>query len=203
MKKLNAIVIAAIAACSLQACHSAKNDSKAAADSVNETHAMTTDSSKMDTSSSAMASMTVDKDDAQFATKAASGGMAEVELGKIAQKNGSSQKVKDFGTMMVTDHSKANEELMALAKSKNITLPAAPGADEQKNIDDLSKKTGTDFDKAYASAMGKDHKTDISLFEGASKNAKDPDLKAFATKTLPTLKMHLQAAQAAEAAVKK
>jgi len=134
--------------------------------------------------------MKVDKDDADFAVKAANGGMAEVAMGKMAQQKGMSQEVKDFGAKMVTDHTKANDNMMALAKQKNITLPAAISNDEQKKMDDMGKKSGKDFDKAYVHEMVDDHNKDVKDFEDASKNLKDADLKAFATTTLPTLKMH-------------
>ncbi|RYE27775.1 MAG: DUF4142 domain-containing protein, partial [Sphingobacteriaceae bacterium] len=85
---------------------------------------------------------------------------------------------------------KANTKLMALAKQKNVTLPAAISNEEQKIADDLSKKSGKDFDKAYVEAMVKDHDKDVKLFTDASTDLKDADLKSFATTTLPTLKMH-------------
>jgi len=187
MKTLSIVFIAAAAAISLQACHSNK-DSKATADSINKTN----DTSNKSKDTTKTVGMTVGQDDAKFTVDAANGGMAEVMLGKLAQDKGS-QKVKDFGAMMVTDHSKANDELMALAKSKNITLPSVVSADEQKHFDDLNKKSGADFDKSYTKLMIGDHKTDIKLFENGEKNLKDPDLKAFASKTLPILKMHLEA----------
>ena len=133
------------------------------------------------------------EDDTKFAVNAADGGMLEVQLGKLAQTNGSAQVVKDFGKQMVDDHSKANEELIATAKSKNITLPTTLSEDKQKMYDDLAKKKGHDFDKAYMDMMVDDHKKDVSKFEDATKNLKDADLKAFAVKTLPVLKTHLDA----------
>jgi len=200
MKKLSFVIMAAAAVLSLQACHSNK-DSKGEADSINNAKDVTKgDSLKKDTTKMAM---TVDNGDAKFATEAANGGMAEVMMGKLAQERGVSQKVKDFGAMMVMDHSKANDEMTTLAKSKNITLPAVVDADEQKHYDDLNKKTGADFDKAYASMMIDDHKGDIKAFEDASKNLKDPDLKAFAIKTLPTLKKHLDAINEVDKSLKK
>jgi putative membrane protein len=186
MKKITLIGLASLSFCLIQACSGPK-DSKASADSVNSAKA---DSAKKDSSVTS-----VDQDDAKFAVAAANGGMAEVELGKLAQEKAVNSKVKDFGAMMVSDHSKANAEMMALAKSKGITLPAAIDKDEQKLKDDLSAKSGADFDKAYVSNMIDDHKTDIKEFEDASKNCKDADLKAFAVKTLPTLRMHLDAIQ--------
>jgi len=187
MKKLSSIFMIALTACAFQACQGPK-DSKAAADSANNVKD-TTNTGKTGIG------MSVDKGDAEFAVNAANGGMAEVELGKIAQANASNSKVKDFGAMMVMDHSKANDEMKALAKSKNITLPDSVSNDEKKSMDDLSKKTGKDFDKAYVSNMIDDHKKDIKEFEDATKNLKDADLKAFAEKTLPTLKKHLAAIQ--------
>jgi putative membrane protein len=187
MKTLKIALIAAVAAFALQACHSTK-DSKASADSANKTND-TTNKTLPDTAK-AMA-MTVDKDDAAFAVEAANGGMSEVNLGKLAQDKGTGQKVKDFAGQMVKDHSKANDELMTLAKSKNITLPAVVSDAEQKHFDDLNKKAGSDFDGAYVKMMVDDHKTDVKAFEDATTKLKDPDLKAFAIKTLPTLKMHL------------
>ena len=186
MKKITLVAVVAISACLMQACTGHK-DSKDNADSANTAKA---DTAKKDSTASA-----VDKDDAKFAVAAANGGMAEVELGKLAQQKGANAKVKDFGAMMVTDHSKANDELKALAKSKGITLPTAIDTDEQKVKDDLSAKSGADFDKSYVSNMIDDHKKDIKEFEDASQNCKDADLKAFAVKTLPTLKMHLAAIQ--------
>ncbi|HEY4651370.1 MAG TPA: DUF4142 domain-containing protein, partial [Pontibacter sp.] len=93
----------------------------------------------------------------EFMTEAASGGMMEVELGNLAQQKGQSKEVKDFGRMMVTDHTKANEELKALAAQKNITLPTAMGEDHQEHVREVSKKTGADFDKAYMKLMVEDH----------------------------------------------
>jgi putative membrane protein len=183
MKKLTYLTLIAGMACLVQACSGPK-DSKASADSAN--------TAKADTASSVAA---VDKDDAKFAVAAASGGIAEVELGQLAQQKAANAKVKDFGAMMVTDHTKANDEMKALAKTKGITLPVAIDTDEQKVKDDLAAKSGADFDKAYVSNMIDDHKKDIKEFEDASKNCKDADLKAFAAKTLPTLKMHLEAIQ--------
>ncbi len=178
----------------LQACHSPdqKWDSKSSADTLNNMKDVAVDSTKSDTKDMVM---NVSKDDAKFAVEAANGGLAEVVLGNLAVKKGNSQQVKDFGAMMVKDHSAANEKLMALAKSKGISLPQVPSSDEQKLKDDLNAKSGADFDKAYVKAMIKDHQDDIQTFENATKQLKDPQLKDFAVQTLPTLKMHLQAIQ--------
>ncbi|WAC10329.1 DUF4142 domain-containing protein [Dyadobacter pollutisoli] len=136
------------------------------------------------------------EDDSEFAVAAADGGMMEVQLGELAQTNGASPDVKKFGETMVKDHSKANEELKALAQQKNITLPMQLSDDKQKKYDDFSKKKGAEFDKAYISYMVDDHKKDISEFEEAAKDAKDPEVKSWAAGKVPTLKHHLEMAQA-------
>lgn len=139
----------------------------------------------------------------EFLVKAASGGMMEVELGKLAQQKASNADVKAFGNQMVTEHGKANAELKALAAAKNISIPATPGEDHQKHITDLTALNGAEFDKKYMELMLEDHKEDIELFEDATKdNEADADVKAFAQKTLPTLKMHLDMAQKANDKVK-
>jgi putative membrane protein len=144
----------------------------------------------------------VDANDAKFATDAANAGMAEVAVGKLAAEKAVNPQVKEFGAMMVMDHTKANEELMAIAKTKNITLPTAPDADHQKMAADLAAKTGKDFDKAYVDAMVNGHKKVASMLEDASKNCKDADLMAFATKTLPTVKAHLAKIEAIQKSMK-
>src|SRR5690606_29791158 len=133
--------------------------------------------------------------DSDFAVKAAAGGLLEVQLGELAVKNASDQAVKDFGQMMVDDHGKANEELKALAKQKEIVLPTAPSRESMEDMRDLNEKKGSDFDKEYIHHMVEEHEADIKLFEMAAENATDNDIKAFASKTLPTLRKHLSAAE--------
>jgi len=127
----------------------------------------------------------------------------EVQLGDAAQQLAAGSRVKEFGNMMVRDHSKANDELKTLAVSKNITLPDSVGEEHKKHIDDLKKKKGVDFDKAYINMMVDDHKEDIDMFEKAANNLKDADLKAFAARTLPTLRAHLDSAQTIQETMKK
>ena len=136
-----------------------------------------------------------------FVNDAAQGGMAEVELGKLAASKGQNAEVKKFGQMMMVDHGKANAELKALAAKKQMTLPADIGS-HKSTMDDLSKKTGADFDKAYVDAMVDDHETDVSAFQKQADGAADADIKAFAAKTLPVLKKHLEAIKAIQAKMK-
>ena len=138
-----------------------------------------------------------------FVRKAAMGGMAEVELGNLAQQKASNDQVKQFGAKMVQDHGKANDELKQLASSKGIDLPSALDSKHQKDMDKLNKLSGAQFDKAYMSHMVDDHKKDVSEFKKQAKSGKDADVKAFASKTLPTLEEHLQLAQTTNDAVKK
>lgn len=125
-----------------------------------------------------------------FWTKAAQGGMAEVELAKLALQKSTNADVKKFAQMMVTDHTKANDELKALATKKNVTLPTDIGS-HKTTLADLNGKTGAEFDKAYVEAMVDDHETDVDLFSDNTDNS-DADIKAFTTKTLPTLQSHLK-----------
>jgi putative membrane protein len=143
------------------------------------------------------------QDDTKFAVEAADGGMMEVELGKLAQANASSKQIKDFGQQMVNDHGKAGEELKTLAASKNITLPATLSNKNQDMYNDLAKKKGADFDKAYASFMVDDHKKDIDKFKDEAEKGNDADLKNWAAGKVPTLEHHLMMAQAADSTVRK
>jgi putative membrane protein len=129
---------------------------------------------------------------------AAQGGTAEVELGKLAAQKAKDPEVKKFGQMMVDDHSKANKEMQDLAKKKNVTLPTDLGK-HQSTLDKLKGLSGADFDKEYVEEMVDDHETDVSEFEKQSTSSSDPEVKAFAAKTLPVLKKHLDAIKAIQA----
>lgn len=190
MKRVSYLATALMAAWMLQSCGGGNTEAKHE-DSVDSAQAVNKEVAP------------VDKESSDFAVKAANGGMMEVELGKIAQEKGVSQRVKDFGAMMVRDHGKANDELKAIAGNKNIALPDSVGSDHHDHIVDMSKKTGKDFDKAYIDMMVSDHKDDIDMFEKASTNLTDPELKAFATNTLPTLKAHQDSAKAIQDGMKK
>ncbi|HQU86668.1 MAG TPA: DUF4142 domain-containing protein [Pyrinomonadaceae bacterium] len=137
-----------------------------------------------------------------FWTTAAQGGMAEVELGKLAASKATNAEVKKFAQMMVTDHTKANTELKDLAAKNNIVLPTEVNSSQKSLMDDLNKATGADFDKTYVDAMVDDHEEDVEMFEDKAKNSTDPNVKAFAAKTLPTLKKHLETIKAIQAKMK-
>lgn len=141
------------------------------------------------------AKTSVSEMDSKFVKEAAQGGAAEVELGHLAMQKAASDDVKQFGQRMVTDHSRAGEQLKAIAESKGIDIPTGLSAKDQALATNLQKLSGSQFDDAYMSAMVKDHKKDVADFEKASKTAKDPQVKQFATETLPTLQEHLQQAE--------
>ena len=170
------------------------NTSSTTATSATDTSATTSTTST--TATTAVTSTApLSKPDEDFAKKAAVGGMMEVDLGQLAASKATSQDVKDFGNRMVTDHGKAGDELKSLASQKGLTLPSTLSAEDKKTSDELSKKTGAAFDKAYMSDMVKDHEKDAKEFEKASKTLKDPDLKSWATKTLTVVQDHLKMAK--------
>lgn len=130
--------------------------------------------------------------DLAFMNDAAPGGLAEVELGRLAEERAASAEVKAFARQMIADHAKAGEKLKQLAQQKNVVLPEAilPKAKQTKEM--LSKLQGAEFDRAYVKAMLEVHLTDVAAFEAVAKNATDADVKAFAGETVPTLKHHLE-----------
>ncbi|HJQ35634.1 MAG TPA: DUF4142 domain-containing protein [Thermoanaerobaculia bacterium] len=134
-------------------------------------------------------------DDKEFVSKAGMGGLAEVQMGNLGLSKATSADVKAFAQRMVTDHSKANEELSQLATAKGVALPTELDGDHKAALDHLTSLTGADFDKAYMKHMVEDHEKDVAEFDKASTTAGDSDLKAWAGKTLPTLKEHLQLAK--------
>jgi putative membrane protein len=182
MKKISLFSLLVAASLSFQACSNSARDEKDSVDAAEESNESVNNN--------------VMEDDSDFMIEAADAGMMEIEAGKLAQANGSSQEVKDFGARMIAEHTKAGEELKALAADKSVSLPGNPGEDSQKHLDDMKKLKGADFDKHYVKMMVRDHDETVKDFEEAAKEAKDPDLKAWASKTLPVLKDHQALAKA-------
>jgi len=133
--------------------------------------------------------------DATFVKKAAEGGMAEVALAILAKEKASNADVKSYAAKLEKDHSQANDDLKEVASKKNITLASAPSKSHQALHDKLAKLSDAEFDKAYVAAMLDDHQKDVREFSRVASGNGDADVKAFASKTLPTLKEHLQHAQ--------
>jgi putative membrane protein len=139
--------------------------------------------------------------DMKFAKDAAMGGMMEVEMGKVATKNASNDKVKQFGQRMVDDHGKAGEQLKSLAAKDNLTLPTELDAKHKAMVDKYSAMSGTAFDRAYMKDMVKDHETDVAEFQKEASGGSNYDLKNWAGTTLPTLQEHLRMAKEAESSL--
>ncbi|WP_448206799.1 DUF4142 domain-containing protein [Azospirillum sp. sgz302134] len=143
----------------------------------------------------------LDKADRNFLEKAAGSGLAEVELGRMAQDKAQNDQVKQFGQRMVDDHSRANDQLMQMAGGKSLTLPGEPDSKHRKKAQELQKLSGARFDRAYMQDMVQDHRQDVAQFEKAAKQAKDPDVRQFAEQTLPVLRQHYDLAKQTEAAL--
>lgn len=135
--------------------------------------------------------------DRQFINQAAQGGMAEVQLGQLAQKRASSSAVKKYAQQMINEHTRVNKELMAIASKKGVTPPKTIGPKYEKVRAQLSKLSGKSFDQAYIKQAGiTAHTEQAALFQRQAQQGQDPQLKAFAAKTLPAVQKHLQEAQA-------
>ena len=139
--------------------------------------------------------------DSKFVMDAAKGGLMEVEMGRMAADHATNPDVKQFAQRMVTDHTKANDELKSVASQKGITLPTTLDASAKAKMDKMSKMSGAAFDKAYMDDMVKDHKKDVAEFRKEANGGKDSDVKGFASKTLPTLEEHLKMAEDTHAKV--
>jgi putative membrane protein len=133
--------------------------------------------------------------DRQFIAQAAAGGRYEVELGRLAQTNASSDQVRRFGQRMIDDHSKANRELMDIASSEGLKLEPQMKAGEKIRVENLGRLKGAAFDRRYMETMLQDHRVDIQEFQKAAAALQDARLRTFAQEMLPTLRAHLQLAQ--------
>ena len=166
-----------------------------ACSSASETTTGDTTASSSDTAAVVLA-------DSLFIRQAAAGGKAEVELGNLALATSSNTSVKDFATMMVADHTKSNEELMAMAKNKSFTLPDTLYGEHKATADNLRSLTGTAFDKAYMAAMVEGHQKMLSLLQSETQSGMDANLKDYATKTAPVVQTHLEQAQKIQAGIR-
>lgn len=145
---------------------------------------------KMSSSGSAHKAGALSAADRKFVMAAAQGGIAEVKLGELAVKQGSSEQVKQFGQKMVDDHGKANDDLKSVAASKSLTLPTEPNSAQKATMARLMKLHGAAFDSAYIKTMKMDHKMDVAAFKKEASTGKDPEIKAFAARTLPVVEEH-------------
>lgn len=189
MKKLSAPLV--IMCFILLACN---NDAETTNERTDTNTTITTSST--DANPNTATSVVTDEKSSTFLVKAANSGIAEVQLAKLAQQKATIDAVKNFAAMLERDHSAANDQVKNLAGQRNVSLPASPSEEKQKMYTDMEKMTGKAFDKEYISIMVKSHNDGINLFEDTRSNASDIDVKNFADKTLPTLKMHLDSAKA-------
>jgi putative membrane protein len=196
MKKLSFGFLLCSCLCIFYGCGDGKSTENISTSSDSTTTTTSSDTTKIDSTNKTAGGQMIDQKTKEFVADAATGGMMEVELGNLAQQKAQSQRVKDFGKMMVDDHTQANNNLKDIASKKNIEVPATMTDNQKKDMDKLSKKSGADFDKAYVNMMVDDHKKDIDAFKKAASDVGDNDVKNFATTTLPTLQKHLDSIQA-------
>jgi len=130
--------------------------------------------------------------DRQFMMMAGKDGMKEVHMGQMAVQQGQSPEIKKLGSTIVADHTKANNQLMEIATKRGVKL------DVRHKMDKMSKRDMENFDQAWLAMMVNDHQKDIAAYERQAKMGTDPELKAFAKKTLPVLQKHLKLVQAAQ-----
>lgn len=190
MKKLTGALFLAIIAV---ACNNQTKDSVESADSANRANI---------DSPATQQTIVADEATSSFLVRAADGGMTEVQLGEMGQQKATNQRVKDFAAMMVQDHTAANTEVKTLAGQRNVVLPSAVSEENKKDIDNLTSKTGKDFDKAFMRQMVDDHQATISLFEKAANDVGDTDVKNMINNTLPKLRAHLDSAKAVQKALR-
>ncbi len=191
MKKLFGVLCIGCA-CVFGACNSSSSNQDSVDSAKNINDSMLPDSNSMSPSAdtSSMKSAPASEQDAKWAVDVANAGMTEIELSKVAQTKAVNPRLKSFADMMVTDHTAAADKLKTIASTKSITLPDKLSDDSQKKLDDLNKKSGKDFDKAYTDDMLNGHKKAIDAFQKGSSDLQDADLKNFAAQTLPTIQMH-------------
>lgn len=187
IKSFSRLAILALAGCGLCVASSLQAAKEKEAPKTEQPSAKTT-------KSPAPAAAALSDKDKSFMKEAAKGGMMEVDMGKMAQQKGKSPDVKKIGGRMVADHSKANAELMAIAKKKGVDL-----SKEKAKVEHLND---ANFDKEYVNAMVKDHEKDLAEFQAEAKNGTDADVKAFASKTSGVIKKHLEMVKAAQAKLK-
>ena len=125
-----------------------------------------------------------------FATRAARASIAEVEMSRVAGARAYEPRVRTFADRMVTDHSRALEELQGLASEKGWRLPDSPDPEHRMLAAELERRSGESFDRAYMRAMVEDHVEAVSMFRRYARNGEDPELRDYARRTLPTLQEH-------------
>jgi putative membrane protein len=195
MKKVTAALV--VAATILWACNSTETkDSVETADSTNKANIDSANAGKSNQT------ITTDAETSSFLVHVADAGMAEVQMGKDAQSKAVNARVKAFADMMVRDHSAGNDQVKSLASQRNVVLPDSVSEDHMKMMNDLKKKTGKDFDKAYMDDMVKGHEKVVDMLEKSNDKVNDTEVKTFINNTLPKIKEHLDSAKAIRKSLK-
>jgi len=183
----------------LAACHSRPKDSTDVADSANKKNIAADDSARraqvMTTDSANRSKTALQQDAAKFLVKSYESGMYEIQLSQMAAQKGLDQDVKNLAATLVSDHTAINKNINAIAASANFILPTAPDQDHQKDLQDISKLTGSDFDKKYVNTIIDGHEKAVSSYKDAYKNLAASDTKTFAGETLPKIEDHLAMAK--------
>jgi len=193
MKRFSFLVAAALATATIYSCNNGSDKAPDAVEAAKDTNEKKED----------IQTIAVNEDDSKFLVFAADAGMTEVQAAELAKGHTISDKTKAFADDMIKDHTAAANDVKALAATKNVTLPSTISDDHQKAIKDLTEKKPADFEKAYLNMMVDDHQKVVDKFKDASDKCKDPDVKALATKLLPTLQAHLDHAKMLKDGMKK
>lgn len=182
MKKTGFYAAVAVTVVMAWSCNNGGKSSVNQADSAN--------ASKIDSGT-----VSLNSDETKFMVSASNDGMTEIQLGQVAQQKVKNSRIKDFASMIVTDHTQAGNELKALAGDKNVSLPDSLSTDSRQTVDKLSRKSGADFEKDYLSTMVSDHEKAVKAFQNELDDVKNPDLRQWITNTLPVLQTHLDSAR--------
>ena len=194
--KLRLIVALAVVVMALGACSKESTDGLPATETTGTSQSPSTATSDASTTAATGGtSSTASPEDKEWVAQAGLAGLAEVQMGNLALQKAQNADVKAFAQRMVTDHTKSNEELVQLTSAKGLTLATELSGEPKAGLDHLMSLSGAEFDKAYMQHMVADHDKAVALFTTGSTSAQDADIKAFATKTLPTLQEHAKLAQ--------
>jgi putative membrane protein len=144
----------------------------------------------------------LNEDQSDFLVDAASSGLWDMEMSKLAEEKAQHDRIKRFAKLLRDEHANLNEEIRSLATKKQVTLPGALDADQQEDISELRRLSGREFDRRLMELMEREHEQAIRDFEDASENHKDSDIQVFAAKHLPTLRAHLDSVKMIRAAIR-
>jgi putative membrane protein len=204
LKRLAFPVLIVIAG--ITGCHSGSKDSTTVADSANQKGIAKTDSANKAQASHADSSINANKklseEASKFLVKSYEAGMYEVQLSQLAATNGLDADVKRLAAQLVAAHETINSSISAIAANANFVLPAAINADHQKDMLDMRKLTGPDFDKKYINTIVDDHESAVDDYKDAYKNLSDGDTRTFAAETLPRIQDHLEMAKKVQDRIK-